>query len=104
MTAAAPERAMPKPLFSAPASRAELMTIRAFLIIPFLALLAAVPLVWGWGISWVELILAGVFYVVSSLGDDGRIPPLLHPRRLQSAPAFGSHWRSRGASPRRVRS
>jgi stearoyl-CoA desaturase (delta-9 desaturase) len=46
----------------------ELITIRAFLIIPFLVLLAAVPLVWGWGISWIDVSVAAMFYVVSSLG------------------------------------
>jgi stearoyl-CoA desaturase (delta-9 desaturase) len=44
------------------------VTIRAFLIIPFLALLAAVPLVWGWGIGWADLTVAAVFYTVSTLG------------------------------------
>jgi stearoyl-CoA desaturase (Delta-9 desaturase) len=46
----------------------ELVTIRAFLIIPFVVLLAAVPLVWGWGISWVDIAVAALFYTVSSLG------------------------------------
>ncbi|RSM91575.1 acyl-CoA desaturase [Kibdelosporangium aridum] len=68
MTITTPTRNVPKPLLSSRASRAELITIRAFLIIPFVALLAAVPLVWGWGITWVDLTVAAVFYVVSSLG------------------------------------
>jgi stearoyl-CoA desaturase (delta-9 desaturase) len=58
----------PKPIFGEPASRAEIITIRAFLIIPFIALLAAVPLMWGWGVSWVDLTVAAVFYTVSTLG------------------------------------
>ncbi|MDQ3404123.1 MAG: acyl-CoA desaturase [Actinomycetota bacterium] len=45
-----------------------MVTIRAFLLIPFLALLAAVPLMWGWGVSWVDLTVAAVFYVISTLG------------------------------------
>ncbi|MET0132644.1 MAG: acyl-CoA desaturase [Kibdelosporangium sp.] len=68
MTTAAPARALPKPLLSAPASRTELTVIRAFLIIPFIALAAAVPLVWGWGITWVDLTIAVVFYTASALG------------------------------------
>nr|CEL14320.1 Fatty acid desaturase; Delta-9 fatty acid desaturase [Kibdelosporangium sp. MJ126-NF4]CTQ88687.1 Fatty acid desaturase (EC 1.14.19.1); Delta-9 fatty acid desaturase (EC 1.14.19.1) [Kibdelosporangium sp. MJ126-NF4] len=68
MTTATPVRAEPKPIFTDRATRSELITIRAFLIIPFVALLAAVPLVWGWGITWVDLVVAAVFYVVSSLG------------------------------------
>ncbi len=70
MTAAAPtERRTPsKPLFSGQATRAELITIRAFLIVPFLVLIAAVPVFWGWGVSWVDIVIAGVFYTVSTLG------------------------------------
>jgi stearoyl-CoA desaturase (delta-9 desaturase) len=45
-----------------------MITIRAFLIIPFVALVAAVPLAWGWGVSWVDVSLAAAFYVVSTLG------------------------------------
>ncbi|SDI88147.1 stearoyl-CoA desaturase (delta-9 desaturase) [Actinokineospora alba] len=58
----------PKPIFGEPASRTEIITIRAFLIIPFIALLAAIPLMWGWGVSWVDLTVAAVFYTVSTLG------------------------------------
>ena len=72
MTAAAPatpatERRA-KPMLSGQASLAEMVTIRAFLIIPFVALLALVPAVWGWGISWVDIAVAAVFYTVSTLG------------------------------------
>ncbi|MBY8851419.1 acyl-CoA desaturase [Saccharothrix sp. MB29] len=44
------------------------MVIRLFLVIPFIALVAVVPLTWGWGLSWVDLALAAVFYTVSTLG------------------------------------
>ena len=39
-----------------------------FVIVPFLAFLAAVPLAWGWGLGWTDIVLAVVFYVVSGLG------------------------------------
>jgi stearoyl-CoA desaturase (delta-9 desaturase) len=39
-----------------------------FVILPFLAILAAVPFAWGWGLGWVDIGLAAGFYVVSSLG------------------------------------
>jgi stearoyl-CoA desaturase (delta-9 desaturase) len=29
--------------------------VKLFVFIPFLALLAAVPLVWGWGLSWIDV-------------------------------------------------
>ena len=43
------------------------MTYLAVLV-PFAALLAAIPLVWGWGLSWLDAGLAGGFYIVSMLG------------------------------------
>jgi stearoyl-CoA desaturase (delta-9 desaturase) len=61
-------RPAPKPIISGQASKAELITIRAFLIIPFIALVAAVPLVWGWGIGWVDLAVAAALYTISTLG------------------------------------
>ncbi|WP_018683715.1 acyl-CoA desaturase [Actinokineospora enzanensis] len=62
------DRPRPKPLLAARAGRLEMVTIRAFLLIPFLALVSAVPLTWGWGVSWVDLAIAAVFYTVSTLG------------------------------------
>jgi stearoyl-CoA desaturase (delta-9 desaturase) len=52
---------LPRPL--AP----HVMTYLAVLV-PFAALIAAVPLVWGWGLSWLDAGLAVGFYVVSMLG------------------------------------
>ncbi len=42
--------------------------IAIFVGVPFLALLAAVPLAWGWGLGWHDIVIGGVFYVVSGLG------------------------------------
>ena len=58
----------PKPILDEPRTRTELLVIRLFLVIPFIALVAVVPLTWGWGLSWVDLALAAVFYTVSTLG------------------------------------
>ncbi|NIH79868.1 acyl-CoA desaturase [Amycolatopsis viridis] len=46
----------------------EMVVIRAFLIIPFVALIVAVPVFWGWGVSWLDLAVAAAFYTVSTLG------------------------------------
>jgi stearoyl-CoA desaturase (delta-9 desaturase) len=43
-----------------------LLTI--FLVVPFVALVGAVPLAWGWGLSWRDVVIAGVLYGVSGLG------------------------------------
>jgi stearoyl-CoA desaturase (delta-9 desaturase) len=70
-TPAAPSeqsRSAPKPLLSGQRSRAEQFTVRAFLLIPFAVLAAAVPVFWGWGVSWLDLVIGAGFYVVSTLG------------------------------------
>jgi stearoyl-CoA desaturase (Delta-9 desaturase) len=67
-TPARPSKPSPKPVLAGRKSLSELITIRAFLIIPFLALLAAVPVFWGWGLTWLDLTIAAAFYVVSTLG------------------------------------
>jgi stearoyl-CoA desaturase (Delta-9 desaturase) len=42
--------------------------VGVFVAVPFLALLAAVPLAWGWGLGWHDLVLALTFYYLSGLG------------------------------------
>lgn len=36
--------------------------------VPFVALLAAVPVLWGWGLTWTDLIIATVMYAISGHG------------------------------------
>ncbi len=42
--------------------------VYVFVIVPLIALLAAVPMAWGWGLGWVDVGLVLVFYVISGLG------------------------------------
>ncbi|HEY0453887.1 MAG TPA: acyl-CoA desaturase [Actinophytocola sp.] len=42
--------------------------MKLFVFIPFAAMVAAVPLAWGWGLGWTDIGLAAGFYLVSSLG------------------------------------
>ncbi|WP_410585819.1 acyl-CoA desaturase [Amycolatopsis sp. lyj-108] len=58
----------PKPMLSGEHSRAELVTIRIFLVAPFLALVSVMVLVWGWGLSWLDIGLATGFYILTTLG------------------------------------
>jgi stearoyl-CoA desaturase (delta-9 desaturase) len=58
----------PKPTFEGTKRSGEQFMLYVFVIVPFLAFLAAVPLAWGWGLSWTDVVLASVFYVVSGLG------------------------------------
>ncbi len=58
----------PKPMLGPTRSNLEHVLIIVFVVVPFLALLAAVPLVWGWGVSWLDLGLLVGFYFFSGLG------------------------------------
>ena len=42
--------------------------VGVFVAVPMLALIAAIPIAWGWGLGWHDVILAVVFYYVSGLG------------------------------------
>lgn len=57
-----------KPMISGVKARGEQTALFLFVVAPFLALLAAVPVAWGWGIGWTDLALAVGFYLVSSIG------------------------------------
>lgn len=47
---------------------AQQVLLTVFLVLPFAGLVAAVPLAWGWGMSWRDVVIAAVFYYVSGLG------------------------------------
>lgn len=57
-----------KPLISHRRGTGEMLVLKTFLLVPFAALLIAVPLVWGWGMTWIDLALAAAFYVFATLG------------------------------------
>lgn len=42
--------------------------VYTFAIVPFVAVVAAVPLLWGWGVTWLDIGLAVAFYSLSVLG------------------------------------
>jgi stearoyl-CoA desaturase (delta-9 desaturase) len=44
------------------------VALTIFLVVPFLAIFGAVPLTWGWGLSWHDVVIAVVMYYVSGLG------------------------------------
>jgi stearoyl-CoA desaturase (delta-9 desaturase) len=48
--------------------RWENVVLLLLIAVPFLALLAAVPVVWGWGLGWRDLAIAAVMYLVSGHG------------------------------------
>ncbi|QFU88804.1 acyl-CoA desaturase [Amycolatopsis sp. YIM 10] len=57
-----------KPIISHQRSTTEMIVLKAFLLIPFAALVVAVPVAWGWGLNWVDVGLAVAFYVIGTLG------------------------------------
>ncbi|HYS39438.1 MAG TPA: acyl-CoA desaturase, partial [Pseudonocardiaceae bacterium] len=56
-----------KPLMGADRTPGEHGLVHVFILVPFLALVAAVPLAWGWGLTWLDVELAGGFYVLTGL-------------------------------------
>ena len=48
--------------------RLTIVVMAVVVAVPFLALLAAVPIAWGWGLSWLDLVLALTAYFVSGFG------------------------------------
>jgi stearoyl-CoA desaturase (delta-9 desaturase) len=58
----------PKPLTDGKQSPGFLVALWSFVTIPFLALLAAVPVAWGGWLSWTDVAIAVPFYIVAGLG------------------------------------
>jgi stearoyl-CoA desaturase (delta-9 desaturase) len=58
----------PKPLVLPGRLVGEQILVKAFVLIPFAALVAAAPIAWGWGLGWTDLGLAAGFYLVACLG------------------------------------
>ncbi len=67
-TDAGPVTAQPKPVVEGTKKSGEQIALYAFVIVPFLAVLAAVPVAWGWGLGWTDLALFAVFFTVSGFG------------------------------------
>jgi len=65
---APPAERAPKPTTEGAKRHGEQFMLYTFVIVPFLAFLAAIPVVWGWGLNWTDVILFVVFYYLSGLG------------------------------------
>ena len=46
----------------------EMFLVKLFAVVPAVALVAAVPLAWGWGLGWADVGIAVFFYTFTSLG------------------------------------
>ncbi|MBC6447942.1 acyl-CoA desaturase [Actinokineospora xionganensis] len=58
----------PKPMFGEPRGLWPQIGTYLFILVPFVALIAAVPFAWGWGLGWVDVGLAAFFYTFTCLG------------------------------------
>jgi stearoyl-CoA desaturase (Delta-9 desaturase) len=51
-----------------PTTRMQQLLTGIFVFVPMVALAAAIPFAWGWGLNWHDVVIAAVFYWVSGLG------------------------------------
>ncbi|MFI6454846.1 acyl-CoA desaturase [Streptosporangium amethystogenes] len=58
----------PQDLADRPVPWFERLLIVLFVVAPFLAVLAAVPFAWGWGLGWRDVVIAAVMYLVTGFG------------------------------------
>jgi stearoyl-CoA desaturase (delta-9 desaturase) len=68
MTEERPRANEPKAVFEGTKKPGEQFLLYLFVVVPFLAFLAAVPVAWGWGMNWTDVVLFVVFYWGSGLG------------------------------------
>ena len=58
----------PKPLLEESQPTYAVVTLWIFVVVPFLAVIAAVPVAWGWGLSPLDAAMAGVGYLIAIAG------------------------------------
>jgi stearoyl-CoA desaturase (delta-9 desaturase) len=63
-----PTRPAQKPLVEGRRSRAVTVALWAFVLIPFVALIVSVPVAWGWGLTWLDVAMFVVLYVIGGMG------------------------------------
>ena len=63
-----PSNAGGLPLIEGRKPVAALVAMWIFVLVPFAALVAAVPVAWGSGLTWTDAAIAGVAYVITGLG------------------------------------
>jgi stearoyl-CoA desaturase (delta-9 desaturase) len=61
-------RRQPEPLTLGARPAGNEVMVKVFVVVPFLALLGALPFAWGWGLTVVDGALAAAFYLVTLTG------------------------------------
>jgi stearoyl-CoA desaturase (Delta-9 desaturase) len=75
-TAVLTSRDVPRPeIEPEPRPAFESVLVGVFVAVPLVALIAAVPLAWGWGLGWHDVVLAISLYYISGLGVGDRRQP-----------------------------
>ena len=54
----------PKPLTTGKQPIGIMIALWLFVTLPFVALLTAVPVMWGWGLNWIDVVVFVVFYAI----------------------------------------
>lgn len=62
------QAAGPKPVIDGRRGLWAQAAVYVFVLVPLLALVAAVPFAWGWGLGWSDVIIGAVFYCISGMG------------------------------------
>jgi stearoyl-CoA desaturase (delta-9 desaturase) len=68
VAAAAPDRASAPVLTTETKAGWENVALAVFIAVPFLALVAAIPFAWGWGLGWRDVALAVLMYAITGHG------------------------------------
>src|SRR5215211_5077623 len=63
-----PAAPAPRPLTTGKQPLGIIIALWAFVTVPFAAIVAAIPAFWGWGLTWVDVVLFVVFYAVGGFG------------------------------------
>ena len=75
----------PEPMLLPARPQGRNIVVKLFVILPMVAMAAAVPLAWGWGLTWTDVALAVFFYFLTLTGITVGFHRYLTHRSFQAA-------------------